>query len=263
MVSDVVLFERHGPVGLLTLNRPAKANALNTDMRSAIRDQATLLGDDPSVKVLVLTGAGRHFCGGADLREDSRQREAGRRGPLGLDRIDQPVIAAINGSALGGGCELALCCDFRFMSHRASIGLPEIQFGELPRGGGTARLPRLVGLANAKMLTMTGLPVGAPEALRLGLVDRMIAPDELLAESLSFAALLAERPGYALKTAKTLLNSALETDLSTALAAERHLTAGMATREERAQARLDAATRAATYSKIFGAGGVSMNGAFG
>lgn len=249
--QDRVLIERIGEVGLLTLNRPDRANAIDTALRHGLRERVAEIAADQSIRAVVLTGAGRHFCGGADLRESAADRAAGRRGPIGIDALPQPVIAAVNGTAFGGGCEIALCCDFRFMADDARIGLTEIRFGELPQGGGTARLPRLVGLGAAKRMIMTGDPVDAEQALRIGLVDRVLPRQDLLAEALAFAEYLAQRAAYALRTAKTLLNAALDTDLVTALAAERRLTAEMATPEQRSEARADASRKMAVYARIF------------
>jgi enoyl-CoA hydratase/carnithine racemase len=164
------------------------------------------------------------------------------------------VIAAINGPALGGGCELALTCDFRIMAADATIGLPEIRFGALPRGGGTARLPRLVGLSPAKRMIMTGEPLTATRALQIGLVDEVCEPGALTARVHDLASRLARAPDYALRTAKHLLDSAMTSDLPVALAREREVTRTMATREQRREARRLAAAREPAYARIFGAG---------
>src|SRR5437764_2811336 len=139
------------------------------------------LRSDDGVRAVVITGAGeRHFCGGADLRDAG---DAVRGGKVSLpprlamdeiERLPQPVIAAINGAAMGGGCEIALACDFRLMSSTAKIGLTEIRFGALPSGGGTARAPRLIGLQQTRKLIMFGEPVAAEEARRIGLVDEVL-----------------------------------------------------------------------------------------
>jgi enoyl-CoA hydratase len=251
MGEATVLVERSGGIAIVTLNRPERANSFTMALRRELRALLSGIADDPAVRAVVLTGAGRHFCAGADLKEDAALRTSARRGPLGLDSLPQPVIAAINGAALGGGCELALCCDFRFMADGAEIGLTEIRFGELPQGGGTARLPRLVGISHAKRMIMTGEPIDAAEALRIGLVDRVLPLADLLPAAVEFAQRLARHAGYALRTAKTLLDSALEHDLATALAAERRLAAAMASPAERAKARAEAARRMAVYARIF------------
>jgi enoyl-CoA hydratase len=249
-----VVLDRRGTIGLLTLNRPERANAFSVTMRGELLAAAQTIAADESIRVVILTGAGKYFSGGADLREPRAVRAAGRKrfpGATDLSDIPQPVIAAINGPALGGGCEIALTCDFRFMAADAEIGLTEIRFGSLPIGGGTARLPRLVGLAAARKMIMTGDPIDAPEAERIGLADRVVEPGQLMDESLAFARHLAQRPSYAMRTAKVLLNSCLEVDLPTALKREKQLARSMASREELAAARLEAAQTMPTYARIF------------
>lgn len=249
-----VMLSRRDAIGLLTLNRPERANAFSVTMRGELLAAAQEIAADESIRVVILTGAGRYFSAGADLREPPAVRAAGRKqfpGATDLSGIPQPVIAAINGPALGGGCEIALTCDFRFMAADARIGLTEIRFGALPIGGGTARLPRLVGLAAARKMIMSGDPIDAPEAERIGLADRVVEPARLMDESLTFARHLAQRPSYAMRTAKVLLNSCLEVDLATALRREKQLARSMASREEMAAARRAAAESMPTYARIF------------
>lgn len=250
MSTPLVLFEREGPLGIITLNRPEKANALNLALREELSALLDELARDDEVRSVVVTGAGKAFCAGADLTEP-REVRARFTGSLGLDRLPQPVVAAINGAALGGGCELALTCDFRFMAEDGRIGLPEIRFGALPVGGGTARLPRIVGLAAAKRMIYTGARLTADEAARIGLVDTVTPGEDLVEASVQFARQLADPPAYALRTAKTLLNLTLEVDLTTALQLEQHLVRSMGTRKDRAAAQSDAARRTDTYARIF------------
>ena len=251
---STVLVERRGPVAILTLNRPEHANAFNAELRAEMAAAKDDLAADPSIRVVIVTGAGRHFCGGADLREPRKARAEARRrypGAADVSTLPQPVIAAINGAALGGGCELALICDFRFAAAGAEIGLPEIRFGALPIGGGIARLTRLCGLSAARRLVLTGEPVPAEQALPIGLVDRVVPAASLLDAAEAFARELATSPAFALRTAKRLLNTTLDLDLSEAMALERELVRGMASREELAQARADAAERSGAYRRIF------------
>jgi enoyl-CoA hydratase/carnithine racemase len=255
MMTEAVLLEKREQVALITLNRPDRANTINGELIGALQRYAADAARDPNIRVLIVTGAGRHFCGGADLRaaETGAARMAG--GPptvgLALDWVPKPVIAAINGAAMGGGCEIALSCDFRLMSATAKIGLTEIRFGALPAGGGTARAPRLIGLQQARRLIMIGEPVEAAEAERIGLVDEVHAPEALIPRAFELAAVLASRAPYAMRTAKQLLNKSLEVDLATALELERALIARMATPEEMQQARDEAAARSSTYANIF------------
>ena len=253
-MTDVVLYEVDGPVATLTLNRPDRANTITLELRSELQRFALKAANDPSVRVLIVTGAERHFCGGADLNAP-RGALTSIHQPndpvLGLDWVPKPIIAAINGAAMGGGCEIALGCDFRYISATAKIGLTEIRFGALPMGGGTARLPRLVGIAAARRLIMVGEPIEADEALAIGLVDKVCAPDKLLAEARDFALKLASRAPYAMRTAKRLLNESLEQNLATSLRMEVDLVSKMGTPEERQAARDEAAATSATYAGIF------------
>jgi enoyl-CoA hydratase len=168
-----------------------------------------------------------------------------------LEESRVPIIAAINGAAMGGGCEVALACDVRIISDTATIGLPEIRFGALPAGGGTQRLPRLVGTGVAKEMIFGGLPWTAAEALRIGLVNRVVAPAELIKECEKMASVFVERAAYALKTAKQLVNRGVELSLKDGLALERKMIAEMATPEERKQAQEQAAATQKTYARIF------------
>jgi enoyl-CoA hydratase/carnithine racemase len=255
-MGDTVLMEKRDQIALLTLNRPDRANTINGDLIADLQARAIEAARDPEVRVLVVTGAGRHFCGGADLRAmggpSDRIATAGPPGAgLALDWVPKPVIAAINGAAMGGGLEMALSCDFRFMSNAAKVGLTEIRFGALPAGGGTARAPRLIGLAAARRLIMVGEPIDALEAHRIGLVDEVCEPDALIADVSAFAAVLATRAPYAMRTAKQLLNKTLDLDLASALEFERTLIARMASPQEMQAARDEASARSATYANIF------------
>jgi enoyl-CoA hydratase/carnithine racemase len=263
MGYETILFEKRDGIAYITLNRPERANAINGRLGADVALAMDEVEDDPSCRVVILTGAGRHFCGGADLRDAAGLLGGGSRqaidGPAprrdmftGLEQSRVPVIAAINGAAMGGGCEIALACDMRIMSTTASIGQPEIRFGALPLAGGTQRLPRLVGPGKAKELIFTGLPITANEALRIGLVNATAEPDELIPKCEELARVLIERAGFALKTAKQLINLALDTELSDGLKLERELIGKMATPEERAEAQQRAAASQATYGRIFG-----------
>ena len=161
------------------------------------------------------------------------------------------MIAVINGAAMGGGCEIALACDFRLMAAEAKIGQPEILFGALPLGGATQRLPRIVGLAKAKELVLLGRHLTAQEALTIGLVSAVFPRAQLMAEAERLAVELAEKAGYALATAKKLVNSAFDVPLAEGLALERELASKMATPDEMRAARERAMAKSATYGKIF------------
>jgi enoyl-CoA hydratase/carnithine racemase len=211
---------------------------------------------DGETRVVIITGAGgRHFCGGADLREANlASRDGGSTMPDAMSAFEQcplPVIAAINGAAMGGGCEIALACDIRIIADTAPIGLPEIRFGALPAGGGTQRLPRIVGLANAKELIFSGLPITAHEAERIGLVNKVVPLDQLMSTAEELARVYIDRAAFALATAKLLTTRSLDMDLATGLTMERRLIKTMATPEERLAERDRAMALQTTYANIF------------
>jgi enoyl-CoA hydratase len=200
-------------VAVVTVDREQALNALDVETLTALRDRLRELADDPSVRGVVLTGAGeKAFVAGADIKYMSGLDPAGAAawGALGheaarlLEEMPKPTIAAINGFALGGGCELALGCDLRYAASRAKLGQPEIDLGIVPGWGGTQRLARVCGLGVAKDLVLTGRPVDAAEALRIGLVDAV--GDPVLEVALETARSLAQKSPLALAVAKRLLN---------------------------------------------------------
>lgn len=202
--------ERQGALATVVVNRPSVLNALNAATLDELDAAMGELGADDGVRAVVLTGAGeKAFVAGADINELARQmpvggREMALRGQRVLDRVEhlgKPVIAAINGFALGGGCELALACTFRFMASTARIGLPEINLGIIPGYAGTQRLTRLVGRSVALDLILTGRHVTAEEALRVGLVHRVVAAAELTETARSFATELAAKAPIAMRLA--------------------------------------------------------------
>ena len=212
---------REGGVAVLTVNRPDALNAFDVETLTLLRDELRRLAEDADVRVVVLTGAGdRAFAAGADIKYMSGLGvdEAKEWGALGhevgrlLETMPKPTIAAVNGFALGGGCELALACDFRYASTNAKLGQPEINLGIIPGWGGTQRLPRVVGLGLAKELILTGRVVDADEALRIGLVNAVHEPGELLAKTLEVARLLGSKGPLALAAAKEALNRSLAGD---------------------------------------------------
>jgi len=216
-------------VAVVTIDRQDALNALDVATLSELRDGLRELGGDTSVRALVLTGAGdRAFAAGADIKYMSTlsPEQAKVWGGLGheagnlLETMPKPTIAAINGFALGGGCELALACDIRYASSRAKLGQPEINLGIVPGWGGTQRLARVCGVGAAKELIFTGRIVDAAEALRIGLVNAVFEPEELLAKARETAAQLAAKSPIALALAKRLCNLALGGDHARALASE-------------------------------------------
>lgn len=269
MSYETIILECKDGIGYLTLNRPDRANTISFQLAQEVVSAMEAVESNPEYRVLIITGAGtRHFCGGADLRDIARraseshgggaEAKSERRGlPLkdmfsAIEDSRVPVIAAINGSAMGGGCEIALACDIRVMADTAMIGLPEIRFGALPAGGGTQRLPRLVGPGIAKEMIFSGLPWSVEDALRVGLINRIAPAADLIANCEKMAKVYIERAGYALKTAKALINRGVELSLQDGLALERKMIAQMATPEERRKAQDQAAATQKTYARIFG-----------
>ena len=239
-MSEFVRLEVSDGVGTIRLDRP-KMNALNTQVQEEIRAAATEASERDDVKAVVVYGGERVFAAGADIKEMadlSYVDMVQRSGPLqssftSVARIPKPVVAAITGYALGGGCELALCADVRFAAEDAVLGQPEIQLGIIPGAGGTQRLTRLVGPSRAKDLIFTGRFVKADEALAIGLVDRVVPPDQVYGEALAWAGRFAHAATYALRAAKEAIDLGLEADLDTGLAIERQQFAGLFATDDR------------------------------
>jgi enoyl-CoA hydratase len=233
-----LLVSKEGGVTLLQLNRPQKKNAFNTALRQEMEAALEGIAGEAKQRVVILTGGAEFFCAGADIGEileattaEATYRHA-REFQLLFDRIEalpQPVVAAVAGYALGGGCELALACDFRIASEGTKFGLPEIKIGAFPGGGGTQRLPRLIGAAKAKEIILTGDPITAEQAFSLGLVMKVVAKDKLLEEARAFAAKLAALPRLALEASKMLINKGMEVDLASGLEMEARCFGNLAT----------------------------------
>jgi len=208
MAFDNLLLERDGAVAIVTINRPRVLNALNSQTIDELRRMILDLKHDDAVRVVILTGAGeKSFVAGADINELAVQsptggREHALKGQHVFDLIEnmgKPVIAAINGYALGGGCELAMACTLRLAADSARMGQPEVSLGLIPGYAGTQRLPRLVGRGKAVEMMLTGAPITADEALRVGLVSRVVPAAELMAEARKLAAQLAANAPIALR----------------------------------------------------------------
>jgi enoyl-CoA hydratase len=229
-MSDVLTTEKKdGRVAVLTVNRPDKMNALNREVRAALFDALEALRDDDDVRAVVITGAGeKAFVAGADIGEfkDAAPVDQYRSMQDGnvfsaLEAFPKPVIAMIDGYCLGGGCELAMACDVRLAAEDARLGQPEIDLGLIPGGGGTQRLPRLVGEGRAMKLILTGEMVSGERAAEIGLVDEVVAPDELEERTLTLARDIASKSPVALQAAKESILAARRTSLDEGLKFER------------------------------------------
>ena len=229
MSDNVFLAEEHGSVVILKLNRPEVMNAFNFILLHELKEKIEELRFRPDVRVVIIIGAGQKaFCAGADLKEritlsDVQVKEfifTIRNLFTSIEYLNKPVIAAVNGVALGGGTELALAGDIRIASLNATMGLTETRLAIIPGAGGTQRLPRLVGRGKAKELIFTGKRVGAEEALQIGLVNQICEQDVLLDKCMEMAQLICETGPIAIEQAKYAINFGLETDLTTGLAIE-------------------------------------------
>ncbi|MFC8248103.1 enoyl-CoA hydratase/isomerase family protein [Streptomyces chartreusis] len=227
-------------VGTLRLDRPPM-NALDVATQDRLKELAEEATRRDDVRAVVIYGGEKVFAAGADIKEmqamDHTAMVLRARGLqesfTAVARIPKPVVAAVTGYALGGGCELALCADFRIAADNAKLGQPEILLGLIPGAGGTQRLARLIGPSKAKDLIFTGRMVKADEARELGLVDRVVAGDQVYAEAHAWAAKLAQGPAIALRAAKESIDTGLETDIETGLAVERGWFAGLFATEDR------------------------------
>jgi enoyl-CoA hydratase len=228
-LSNVIL-EKKGRVAVLVINRPQALNALNKDTLLDIQRGVEDVRDDDSIDVLIITGAGdRAFVAGADITfmVEMQPMEARNFGQLGsevlrlIETMEKPVIAAINGFCLGGGCELAMACDFRICSEKAKFGQPEVGLGVTPGFGGTQRLPRIVGIGMAKQLLYTGDIINANEALRIGLVNYVVPSEDLMSNVMEIAKKIASRGQTSVRLCKAVVNAGMQTDIDSALVIEK------------------------------------------
>jgi len=220
------LYEKRDGIATITINRPATLNVLNGETILEISSRLEEAKKDENVKVIVITGAGeKAFCAGLDLKTVKdvnvvravETSKIGQKLTLAVEELEKPVIAAINGYALGGGLELAMACDIRIASENARVGQPEVNVGLLPGWGGTQRLPRLVGKGIAKELTFTGKMIDAKTAERIGLVNTVVPPEKLQSTVEELAKEIMSKPPIAIKLVKELINNSIETDQATGL----------------------------------------------
>jgi enoyl-CoA hydratase len=230
MAYETLLVEVDGPVGIITLNRPDALNALSNKLCDELGDQLTAFEEDANIGCVVLTGAGRAFAAGADIKEMRVQSYMDAYGNDFITRnwertatFRKPIIAAVNGFALGGGCELAMMCDFILASEAAKFGQPEINLGVMPGAGGTQRLTRFVGKSKAMEMCLTGRMMDAAEAERSGLVSRIVPADKLLEEAKAVAKKIAGMSRPSTMMTKESINAAYETMLRQGVMFERRL----------------------------------------
>lgn len=229
-----LVVERRGAAGVVRLDRPDRLNAIGRQTVQDLRDACELLSADPTVAAVVFTGEGRAFSAGADISEISALEGPGEflgfieeiQGAYDLiDELAKPTIAAVNGIAFGGGCELAIACDLRVMADDAALGVPEVKIGVLPGAGGTQRLPRLLPEAVAKQMLMFGDPLPADDALRHGIVNAVVPANEVLQTAVAWAERLGALPPLAVRAAKELVRLAGDGDLRSGLRAEQQAVA--------------------------------------
>jgi enoyl-CoA hydratase/carnithine racemase len=229
MEDQVLKVDRQDGVVVWTLNRPQVMNALNMALLQTMRTELEKIRFDTSVRVVIVTGAGdTAFCAGADLKERRGMAPEQVKAYIhtirdlfaAVENLNKPVLAAVNGVALGGGTELALAADIRLASTNATLGLTETRLAIIPGAGGTQRLPRLVGRGKAKELIFTGKRIGASEALHIGMVNQLTDPETLMKEAFKMAEIICETGPIAIEQAKYAINYGMETDLQTGMAIE-------------------------------------------
>ena len=239
---NTLIYEKKDDVGILTLNRPEKMNALSHELTVELKKALDAIEEDKNLRALVITGAGvKAFVAGADInelvdRDALLGREVSRFRQELFSRIENlaiPVIAAVNGYALGGGLELALACNIRIAAESAKFGAPEVKLGIIPGDGGTQRLPRLVGLGRAMEMILTGDFVDAREAFRIGLANAVVPDGELMETAMALAQKIASRPPLAVKYAKEAVNRSQEGDAVSGYALESYLHALSCTTEDK------------------------------
>jgi enoyl-CoA hydratase len=224
-----LLFQAEAGIATITFNRPKALNALNAELLGELSQALDAIAGDEDIRVLVLTGAGdKSFVAGADITELARSsalqgKQFGAKGQRAVNKLQClsiPVIAAVNGFALGGGSEIALACDFIYASENARFGLPEITLGIIPGFGGTQRLPRLIGMNKAKEMIFTGKMISAAEAKEIGMVNKVVAADALMTEVMATAKAISQKGKVSLRAAKQVINAGMGVDLKAGCAME-------------------------------------------
>jgi enoyl-CoA hydratase len=220
MTYETLMVEKKEALSIITMNRPDNLNSINTKMQAEMKAIWEDLEQDRNIRVIIFTGGDKCFSAGADIKE---QFPAGQSRPSSRDQFkkfeddDRPFIAAISGFCLGGGLELALCCDLRIATESARFGLPELRIGSVPGAGGMQRLPRLIGITRAKELLYTAGRIDAAEAYRIGLINKIVPEASLIDEAVKLAETMLTMPPHGLKIAKRCVNEGMQIDLQTAL----------------------------------------------
>lgn len=242
---DTLVYEGHGDVAVIRLNRPDRMNAIGGSMKADLAKAFfDLARNDDAVRCVVVTGTGnKAFCAGADIKERAESIPRAAQYYVrqqstydlfrAMEEFEKPVIAAINGMALGGGLEIALCCDIRIAASHARLGLPEVKLGVIPAAGGTQRLPRLIGEARAKELIYTAELLSADEARAIGLVNRVVAPEALLETAFAVARKIGAHPPLAIQFAKRAINLGMQVDIDSGMEFERYAAAMLVDTEDR------------------------------
>ncbi|MEW6262702.1 MAG: enoyl-CoA hydratase [Thermodesulfobacteriota bacterium] len=227
MAFEQIIYHKEESLGWITLNRPESLNALTAQLKRELASCLDEIEADDEVKAVIITGAGKAFCVGADIKERTRMNLSGPRFYffqrktqdlfLKIENFMKPVIGMINGAAIGGGCELALTCDLRVAAENARFGLPEAKIGVMPVGGGTQRLPRLIGEGRAKELLFIGDPIEAREALPIGLINRLTSREELKTETVELAKKIIANPPLSIQFIKRAVNAGSRLDMASAV----------------------------------------------
>ena len=229
MPYQTIDYEKKKNIVVITLNRPESMNALSDELLDELNLAFERIAGDTEIAAVIITGSEKVFAAGADIGQLSRIDSPAESHQFvtrahavfnKIEAIEKPVIAAVSGIAMGGGCELALACDIRLAAENALFGLPEIKIGVIPGAGGTQRLPRLIGLGRAKEMLFSGDPIDAKEAYRIGLANRVFPPPSLMAEAIKMAQKFVERPQLALRANKTAVTQGINMDLHSALCYE-------------------------------------------
>jgi enoyl-CoA hydratase len=226
MAYQTINYAKGEGIGVLTLNRPRELNALSPQLCREAREALEQAAGDTEVRVVIITGGEKVFCAGADIKALQSEGIIGAAVVVmdfinWLEGYEKPVIAAVSGYALGGGCELAMVCDLRIASATAKFGVPEIKIGLFAGAGGTQRLPRLIGITKAKELNFLGDPIDAEEAYRLGLVNKVVPVESLMDETRNVARAIAERAPLSLRVIKKNINVGMQMDISSAMEFDR------------------------------------------